>query len=88
MIMPGKSSIGFSGSKKLTFLRFFENFEFFMRNSFDHIPMLLARPVSSTSPPGGNQVDGLPPASSTETVAKRARVEPRTQVHVTLQISF
>ena len=35
-----------------------------MGNSSDEIPMLLARPVSSTSPPGGNQVDGLPPASS------------------------
>ena len=33
--------------------------------------------VSSTSPSGGNQVDGLPPASSnTETVAKPARLGP------------
>ena len=30
--------------------------------------------VGSASPPGGNLVDGLPPASSTETVAKRARL--------------
>ena len=32
--------------------------------------------VSSTSPPGGNQVDGLPPASSTKTIAKLARLGP------------
>ena len=38
--------------------------------------------------PGGNQVDGLPPARHTKTVAKRARVEPRTQVHVTMKILF
>ena len=29
--------------------------------------------VGSTSPPSGNHVDGLPPASSTKTVAKWAR---------------
>ena len=38
--------------------------------------MNLVRPVSSTSPPGGNQVDGLPPASSTETVAQHGRLGP------------
>ena len=60
----------------MIFLRFFENFEFFMENSPDDIPMLLARPVSSTIPPGGNQVDGLPPAPSAETVAKPGRLWP------------
>ena len=38
--------------------------------------MHLAWQVSSTSPSGGNQVDGLPPASSTETIAKLARLGP------------
>ena len=38
--------------------------------------MILARPVSSTSLSGGNQVDGLPLASSTETVAKPGRLGP------------
>ena len=45
--------------------------------------------------PGGNLVDGLPPArhragvfpmeSNTKTIAKRARVGPRTQVHMTMK---
>ena len=38
--------------------------------------MLLALHVSSTSPSGGNLVDGLPPASSTKTIAKPARLGP------------
>ena len=38
--------------------------------------MLPAWSVSSTSLSGGNQVDGLPPASSTETVAKPGRPAP------------
>ena len=58
----------------MTFLRFFQNFEFFSRNSSCDIARVLARPVSSTSLPGGNQVDGLPPASSTETIAKLVRL--------------
>ena len=58
----------------MTFLRFFENFNFSIRNSSDDICMPLAWQVSSTSPSGGNQVDGLPPASSTETMAKMARL--------------
>ena len=38
--------------------------------------------------PGGNQVDGLPQARHTETIAKRARVRPRTQVLTTMKIKF
>ena len=38
--------------------------------------MPLAWHVSSTSSSGGNLVDGLPPASSTERVAKPARLGP------------
>ena len=64
MTMPGKNSIGFRIFEKLTFLRFFENFNFSIENLFNDIPMPLAWPVSSTSLSGGNQVDGLPPASS------------------------
>ena len=52
----------------------------------------------STSYPSGNQVDGsplvaitrragvFPMESNTKTVAKRARVEPRPQVHVTMKM--
>ena len=60
----------------MTFLRFFEIFHFFIKKTSDRIGKPLALPVSSTSPSGGNQVDGLPPASSTETVAKPARLGP------------
>ena len=35
-----------------------------MENSYDEVYMLLAWKVSSASLPGGNLVDGLPPASS------------------------
>ena len=42
----------------------FENLDFFNLNSSDNICMLMAWLVSSTSPTGGNQVDGLSPASS------------------------
>ena len=42
----------------------------------------------STSPPCGNLVDGLPHDCHTKTVAKRARVEPRTQMHVTMKMLF
>ena len=44
--------------------------------------------VSALRVPGGNLVDGLPPARHTKTVAKRARVEPRTQMHMTMTILF
>ena len=44
--------------------------------------------VGSASPPGGNLVDGLPPASSTKTVAKRKSRELRTQMHLTMKIMF
>ena len=57
----------------MTFSRFFD---FSIRNSSDDICMSLAWQVSSTSPSGGNQVDGLQPASSTETIAKLARLGP------------
>ena len=60
----------------MIFLEIFENFTFFKRKSFEGRLMNLAQPVSSTSPSGGNQVDGLPPASSTETVAKPDRLGP------------
>ena len=44
----------------------FFNFFIFLQNSIlNVIPGKLEWKVGSTSPPGGNQVDGLPPASST-----------------------
>ena len=51
------------------------------------VPGFLERLVGSTSPPGGNQVDGLPPASNTKTVAKRAR-RGRLTVLLTLKNQF
>ena len=51
--------------RNMSFLKFFENFHFSIRKSSEGIHMPLAWLVSSTSPSGGNQVDGLPPASST-----------------------
>ena len=50
--------------------------------------MLLARKVSSTSSSGENLVDGLPPSSSMETVAKRAEVGPRTQIISAMKMLF
>ena len=44
----------------------------------------LLRGLGSTSPPGGNQNDGLPPASSIKTVAKRESRRPRMQMHSTM----
>ena len=41
--------------------------------------------MHSTSPPCGNLVDGLPHDCHTETVAKRARVGPRTQIVLTMR---
>ena len=44
--------------------------------------------MSALRVPGGNQVDGLPPARHTKTVAKRQSREPRTQMHLTMKIMF
>ena len=57
-------------------LRNFRKFHVFMKKLCESRPMNLARLVSSTSHSGGKQVDDLPPASSTETVAKPARLGP------------
>ena len=42
----------------------------------------------STSPPCGNLVDGLPHDCHTKTIAKRARVEPRTPILLTMKMLF
>ena len=42
----------------------------------------------STSYPSGNQVDGSPLVANTKTIAKRARVEPRTPVVLTMKLLF
>ena len=63
----------------LIFSVFFVFFDFFVKNEkeFKESPIIAGvqrgGEVGSASPPGGNLVDGLPPASSTETVAKRGR---------------
>ena len=48
----------------------------------------MAGPVSSTSPPGGNQVDGLPPASS-NTGAPLASWNPKNvDLYIILSVFF
>ena len=42
----------------------------------------------STSPPCGNLVDGLPHDCHTKTIAKRARLGPRTPVLSTMKMLF
>ena len=37
------------------------------------------KPFCSTGPPGGNQVDGLPPALSTNSVHNACHTAPQTQ---------
>ena len=52
--------------------------------------MLVDVTYGSTSPTGGNQVDGFPPVwnINTKTIAKRARLGPRTQMHMAKQKLF
>ena len=62
---------------------------FCIRKSSDGIGKLLALPVSSTSPAGGNLVDGLPPASSnTETQSIRRTRHPRTFMNLIIAFVF
>ena len=42
----------------------------------------------STSYPSGNQVDGSPLVANTKTIAKPARVEPHTQIVLTMKMLF
>ena len=56
MIMPGKSSIGFSGFEKLTFLVEIPKISKFLEKLQIH----RGRRSCSTSYPSGNQVDGSP----------------------------
>ena len=49
---------------------------------------LLVNEVICSTSSGGNQVDGLPSARHTETVAERARVGPRTQVVLSMKKCF
>ena len=48
----------------------------------------LSEKLSALRVPGGNQVDGLPPARHTKTVAKRGRLGARTQMHLTMKVMF
>ena len=84
MIMAEKSSIGFSGFAKLTF--FGRNFEIFQ--NFENFENFQGRRSCSTSYPSGNQVDGSPLVANTKTIAKRARVGPRTPVLSTVIMLF
>ena len=84
MIMSGKSSIGFSGFKKLTFLVTISKISIFSENLEIHREICSC----STSYPSGNQVDGSPLVACTKTIAKRARVGPRTPVLLTMKMLF
>ena len=42
----------------------------------------------STSFPSGKQVDGSPLVAITKTIAERARLRPRTQVHMIMRMMF
>ena len=70
--MPRKSSIGFSGFEKLTFLVEISKIS---KNS-KQLQIHRGRRSCSTSYPSGNQVDGSPLVASTETVAKPGRLGP------------
>ena len=65
--------LNFRNSKKIRISVFFENFIFCFPLLFRKFHFFARH---STSPPCGNQVDGLPPARHTETVAKPARLGP------------
>ena len=78
--MPGKSSIGFSGYKNLTFSGEIPK----ITKNIENLKIRRGRRCCSTSYSSGNQVDGSPLVA----IAKRARVEPRTQVHVTMKMMF
>ena len=54
--MPGKSSIGFSGLKKLTFLVEISK----ISKKLENLKIRRERSFCSTSYPSGNQVDGSP----------------------------
>ena len=97
MIIPSKSSIGFSRFEKLTFLVEISK----ISNIFEKLQIHRGRRSCSTSYPSGNQVDGsplvaiitrragvFPMESNTKTVAKRARVGPRTPVLLTMKMLF
>ena len=82
--MPCKSSIGFSGFEKLTFLveisKISEIFEKFTNSSRD---ALLLYELSEREP--GWRFTAR---CHTKTIAKPARVEPRTQMHMTMIMMF
>ena len=79
--MPGKSSIGFNGFEKLTFL--FENFENFekIRKRYKSIE---GGAAALRFIRAGTRLT-VTARCHTETVAKRARVGPRTQILLTMK---
>ena len=96
MIMLRKSSIGFSSFEKLLFWVEISK----ISKIFGKLKISRGRRSCSTSYPSGNQVDGsplvaisrragvFPVESNTKTIAKRARVEPRTQIVLTMKTMF
>ena len=76
----------FSGSSKNEKFSFFENFIFYF--DFVYFSGIYFFKRHSTSPPCGNQVDGLPHDVHTETVSIWTRVRLRTQILWTLKYMF
>ena len=88
-------NIGFIGARnflKVHFFYFFKNSRElresveFVKCEYDEWKVNLSR--HSSSPPCGNLVDGLPHDCHIETVAKQARVGPRTPVVLTMEDLF
>ena len=88
-------NLGFIGAQNFSeahFSRVFRNFQEIKRQmkfrGFEKNEWRLHLWRHSTSPPCRNLVDGLPHDCHTKTIAKRARVGPRTQVHMPIKMLF
>ena len=82
--MPGKSSIGFSGFEKLTFLVEISKISKILEKITNPSREALLLYELSEREPGWR----FTARCHTKTVAKRARVEPRTQMHVTMKMLY
>ena len=88
--MPCKSSIGAKLFSKVEILVEISK----ISKNLENLKIDQGKRSCSTSYLSGNLVDGSPLVaifsmkSNTKTIAKRARVKPRTQVHVTMKILF
>ena len=82
--MPGKSSIGFSGFEKLTFLVEISKISKILEKIINPSREALLRYELSEREPGWR----FTARGHTKTIAKRARVGPRTQMHMTMKMLF